>query len=134
MANARRHFIVRDHLQKFLREGLRQDGDEHGAGGFDRGGGHVGFDRGLIGPGFESEEPAGLLAVFEQRIVLAAGLLPGAGDELDQELAPVFPARGRCSRPLVAGGDGAQIPCCWGRWHKQVFAAVRLSDSMNWGA
>jgi hypothetical protein len=50
----------------------------------------VGVDRGLICPGFEGEEPAGLLAVFEQRIVLAAGLLPGAGDELDQELAPSF--------------------------------------------
>jgi hypothetical protein len=34
--------------------------------------GHVGFDRGLIGPGLESEEPAGLLVVFEQRSVLAA--------------------------------------------------------------
>jgi hypothetical protein len=40
---------------------------------------------------------------------------------------------GPSSRPLVAGGDGAQIPCCWGRWNKQVFAAVRLPDSMNWG-
>ena len=81
---------VRDHLQKFLCEGLRQNGDEHWAGGFDRGGGYVGFDRGLIGPGFESEEPAGLLAVFEQRIVLAAGLLARAGDEIDQELAQIF--------------------------------------------
>jgi hypothetical protein len=51
----------------------------------------VGFDRGLIGPDFESEEPAGLLAVFEQRSVLAAALLPDAGDELDRELALVFP-------------------------------------------
>jgi hypothetical protein len=46
----------------------------------------VGFDRGLIGPGLESEEPAGLLAVFEQRIVLAAGFLTRAGDELDKSL------------------------------------------------
>jgi hypothetical protein len=72
-----------------LRERLRQDGLELRAGGFDRRGGHVGFDCGLIGPGLESEEPAGLLAVFEQRVVLATGLLPGAGDELDQELAQV---------------------------------------------
>jgi hypothetical protein len=72
--------------------GLRQDGDEHGAGGFDRGGGHVGFDRGLTGPGLEGEEPAGLLAVFEQRIMLAAGLLPGAGDHSTRSLRPSFPA------------------------------------------
>jgi hypothetical protein len=24
----------------------------------------------------------------------------------------------RRRRPLVAVGDGAHIPCCWGRWHK----------------
>jgi hypothetical protein len=58
------------------------------------GGGHVGFGPGLIGSGLEREEPAVLLAVFEQRSVVAAGLLPGARDELDQELAPVFPAGG----------------------------------------
>ena len=59
--------------------------EESPAGGFDRRGGHVGFDRDLIGRGLESEKPAGLLAVFEPRIVLAAGLLPGAGTKLDQE-------------------------------------------------
>jgi hypothetical protein len=50
----------------------------------------VGFDGDLIGPRFERVEPACLLAIFEQRIVLAAGLLPRAGYELDQGLAPVF--------------------------------------------
>jgi hypothetical protein len=73
---------VRDHLQEFLREGLRQDQLELRPAALTAGGGHMGFDRGLISAGFESEEPAGLLAVFEQRIVLAAGFLPRAGDKL----------------------------------------------------
>jgi hypothetical protein len=40
----------------------------------------------------------------------------------------------RCSRPLAAVDDGARIPCYRARWHKQVFAAMRLCDSMSWGA
>ena len=56
----------------------------------------------LIGPGFESEEPAGLLAVSEQRNGLAAEPLPDARDEIDQEVAPSFRLfGGRCSRSLV---------------------------------
>src|SRR6202020_2572660 len=88
----------------------------------------------LIGPGFESAEPAGLLALFEQRSVLAARAPSGRRRRTRPELAPVFPS----FRPAVVtafgcGGDGAQIPCCRGRWHKQVFAAERRSDSMSWG-
>jgi len=28
-----------------------------------------------------------------------------------------FVRRLGASGPLAAGGDGAHIPCCWGRWH-----------------
>lgn len=93
----------------------------------------MGFDRGLTGPGFEREEQVGLLAVFEQRSGLAAGPLSGTGNELDQQLAPVFPASRR--RMLTAFGRGRRrgaVPCRWGRWHK--LAAVRLRDSIKQGA
>jgi hypothetical protein len=49
----------------------------------------VGVERGLIGPGLEGEEAAGSLLVFERRVMLAAGLLARAGDELDQQVAQV---------------------------------------------
>jgi hypothetical protein len=88
----------------------------------------VAGERGVIGPLSRGELDA--LRLGSKR---RAGVLFGGSARKDC-LEAVEESCEEPSRPLGALGDGARIPSCWGRWHKLVFAAVRLCDSMNSGA
>ena len=70
-------------------------------------------DWAIIPPGFK---------VFDRHAGIGGGdrFPPIASDRVRREdqLSGFFRRLGgRRQRPLVAGGDGAHIPCCWGRWH-----------------